>query len=65
MIKTSKIKAKAVSSCLAIIIIIMIIKILILIIIIKILTIIVIQWTLFIKATFVPKHFDFELNLLL
>ena len=64
MIKTSKIKAKAVSSCLAIIIIIMIIKILI-IIIIKILIIIVIQWTLFIKATFVPKHFDFELNLLL
>ena len=64
MIKTSKIKAKAVSSCLAIIIIIMIIKIL-LIIIIKILITIVIQWTLFIKATFVPKHLDFELNLLL
>ena len=64
MIKTSKIKAKAVSSCLAIIIIIMIIKKLI-IIIIKILIITVIQWTLFIKATFVPKHFDFELNLLL
>ena len=64
MIKPSKIKAKAVSGCLAIIIIIMIIKILILLlIIIKIL--IVIQWTLFIKATFVPKHFDFELNLLL
>ena len=66
MIKTSKIKAKAVSSCLAVIIIIMIIKKLILIIIIiKILIIIVIQWTLFVKATFVPKHFDFELNLLL
>ena len=64
MIKTSKIKAKAVSSCLAIIIMIMIIKILI-IKIIKILIITVIQWTLFIKATFVPKHFDFELNLLL
>ena len=65
MIKTSKIKAKAFSSCLAIIIKIMIIKILILLIIkVKILIIIVIQWTLFIKATFVPKHFDFELNLL-
>ena len=66
MIKTSKIKVKAVSSCLAIIIIKMIIKILILlVIIIKILIIIVIQWTLFIKATFVPKNFDFQLNLLL
>ena len=66
MIKPSKIKGKAVSSCLAIIIIIMIIKILILLlIIIKILIVIVIQWTLFIKATFVPEHFDFELNLLL
>ena len=64
MIKTSKIKAKAVSSCLAILIIIMIIKILLLLI-IKILIIIVIQWTLFKKATFVPKHFDVELNLLL
>ena len=63
MIKPSKIKGKAVSSCLAIIIIIMIIKILILLlIIIKI--VIVIQWTLFIKATFVPEHFDFDLNLL-
>ena len=58
MIKTSKIKARAVSSCLAIIIVIIIIKILILLIIIKILIIIVIQWTLFTKATFVPKHFD-------
>ena len=56
MIKTSKIKAKAVSSCLAIIIIIIIIKILI---------IIVIQWALFTKATFVPKNLDIELNLLL
>ena len=68
MIKTSKIKAKAVSSCLAIIIIIRIIKILLLlliIIIIEILIIIVIQWTLFTKATCVPKHFDVELNLLL
>ena len=69
MIKTSKIKANAVSSCLAIIIIIiiiMIIKILILLlIIIKILIIIVIQWTLFTKATFVPKRFGFQLNLLL
>ena len=66
MIKSSKIKAKPVSSCLAIIIIIMINKILLLlIIIIKILIIIVIQWTLFTKATFVPKYFDFELNLLL
>ena len=49
MIKTSEIKAKAVSSCLAINIIIMIIKILLLlliIIIIKILITIVIQWTL-------------------
>ena len=68
MIKTSKIKAKAVSSCLAIIIIKIIIKILIplllFIIIIKlVLIIIVIQWTLFTKATFVYKHFDFELNL--
>ena len=62
MIKTSKIKARAVSSCLAIIIVIIIIKILILLIIIKILIIIV---TLFTKATFVPKHFDVELNLLL
>ena len=61
---------KAVSSCLAIIIILMIIKILLLLLLlirirIKILIIIVIQWTLFTKATFVPKHFDVELNLLL
>ena len=57
MIKTSKIKAKAVSSCLAIIIIIIII--------IKILIIIVIHWALFTKATFVLKNLDIELNLLL
>ena len=49
-------KAKAVSSFLAIIIIIIIIKTLI---------IIVIQWTLFTKATFVPKNFNGVLNLLL
>ena len=58
MIKTSKIKAKAISSFLAIIIII-IIKILIIII------IIVIQWTFFTKATFVPRNFNDVLNLLL
>ena len=55
MIKTSKIKAKAISSFLAIIIII----------IIKILIIIVIQWTFFTKATFVPRNFNDVLNLLL
>ena len=68
MIKTSKIKAKAVSSCLPIIIIIIIIMkilLLLIIIIVKILIITVIQWTLFTKATFVPKHFDIEPNLLL
>ena len=54
MIQTSKIKYKTVSSCLAIVIII-----------IKILIIIVIQWTLFTKASFVPKNSDVELNLLL
>ena len=54
MIKTSKIKAKAVSSFLAVIIII-----------IKTLIIIVIQWTLSTKATFVPKNFNRVLNLLL
>ena len=64
MIKTSKIKGKAISSCLAIIRIKMILKILILLLIINKI-VIVIQWTLFIKATFVPKHFDFQLNLLL
>ena len=64
MIKTSKIKDKAVSSCLAIVIIIIII-IIMTIIIIKILIIIVIQWTLFTKATFVPKNSDIELNFLL
>ena len=53
MIKTSKIKAKAVSSILATIIIIIIIKILI---------IIVIQWTLFTKALSVPKDFNVVLN---
>ena len=55
MIKTSKIKAKAVSSFLAVIIII----------IIKTLIIIVIQWTFSTKATFVPKNFNGVLNLLL
>ena len=53
MIKTSKIKAKAVSLILTIIIII--IKKLI----------IVIQWTLITKATFDAKHFNVVLNLLL
>ena len=55
--KTSKIKAKAVSSFVAIIIIHVIT--------IRILIMIVIQWTLFTKATFVPKYFNVVLNLLL